>query len=553
MVVMMRITCLTICCLTLSVGSGCQSGAVGFRNPFRNPFVKAVPEPSADLVAKAVEEKESSDVVDVAQQEVPQEDLNSDPPATASVKPIPDSLGQSDRDDNQPMSEIDRLLTRADQAYQSELLTNSAAFYDEVVRLDPENVHAHHRLAIIADRQKNYPLAESHYIAALNIQPENTNLLNDLGYSYYLQKKFQDSEAYLKYVLEQNPGNTLAMKNLGLVYAAQGNSQQAYALFQRGGLSPGEIQKQMQVAAAHAGQAPSSQSSRGVASTANPRGTASTGVQPVGGEASMNQRGNSATPANFSQESPQNQYPPMSPNSPVPSHNSQKFQGTDPRWAENPTYPQQSNYSPSNSSNTRSGPSNFELERAALNTGFGNLFPMTSPQEHHRAHQTRPVSWEHEGLSPEAAQHAYHEQFGDQRMTGSHVERAHYQGQGVPAIPASSSGMNHDVSPESNQFGSQNQRPQSNGNNRYASPISHGSASANIQTPPSYDQFPQQPPSRPAFQSESQSNYPGSQPPFSDPYTPEQTLNNGPQNALREYQQGIRNEQSAPFSPSTYR
>lgn len=159
------------------------------------------------------------------------------------MKPIPDSLGQSDRDLKQPLSKIDQLLSQADQAFDKKLPAKAAAFYDEAVRMDPANVHAHHRLAIIADMQKNYSLAESHYTAALKVDPNNLNLLNDLGYSYYLQDNYEESEAYLSYVLQMDSSNKLAMKNLGLVLAAQGNAQEAYALLQQGGLNPGESQK----------------------------------------------------------------------------------------------------------------------------------------------------------------------------------------------------------------------------------------------------------------------------------------------------------------------
>ena len=530
---MIRTTCLTICCFALCLGAGCQSGAVGFRNPFRNPFVKAVPEPGSDLVAKSVGAEEKPDVFQVAQQEVQQQ--SPEPPATASVKPIPDSLGQSDRERKQPESEVERLLARGDKAYASQLLTNAAAFYDEVVRLDPQNVHAHHRLAIIADQQKNYQLAETHYIAALNVQPENTNLLNDLGYSYYLQKKFQDSEAYLSYVLEKNPGKTLAMKNLGLVYAAQGNSQQAYALLQQGGLNPGDIQQQMQRAIAHAGQAPSNQASRGMASTATPRGSASTGIQPTGGQANMNSRGNMAAPADFSQEYPPNSYPPRTPSAPESYQNpAQNFQAPNPTSAQKPAYPQQSNYPPNQTEAAPSGPSNHELERAALNTGFGNLFPITSPQDYHRAHQTRPVSWDQEGPTPEAVQNAYHQQFGDPRFNNSQLQNAHHSGREVPAIPASASNGQNYFYPSSHQ----------------TTPMTSGSA--NIQSPPNYEQFPQQS-TQPQFQQTPQNTFRNNQPTFGNQYAPEQMMDAPPQNALREYQQGLRNEQSSPFSPSTYR
>jgi len=522
----MRITSLAICLVTLILGSGCQSGTSGFRNPFRNPFVRSVPENSAGLVAKSKvdTQAEKPNVFDLAQQEAASQP---EPAAVASVKPIPDTMGKSDRELKKPLSQSEKLLSQGDQAFDASLLAKAAAFYDEVVRIDPRNVHAHHRLAMIADMQKNYSLAETHYTAALKVDPNNMNLLNDLGYSYYLQQNFDESQAYLSYVLQMDPSNTLAMKNLGLVLAAQGNTQEAYALLQQGGLNPGESQQKIQQAVALANSGSANRNSVGNVSlnTVNP---GSQRIQPTAGEYNV---GNSNTnSANFGQSNPSmnqfgtgrqaldsNYYEPNfqqgtgdTYRAPVPTRTEK---------VANPGNQDYSQYGSDRQQQPAQGPRDYLLERAALNTGFGNLFPITSSEEYHRAQQARPVSWEPAGTESADARRAYYEQFGDPQHGTQNVHNAHHSRTansesqifyGTPQTPI------HQTSTQS-----QNSGPQSG----MRVPVTQPSFSP--QTPVNYDQFPRSP--------------------------RESGTENPPRNALREYQEGLQEFQPSPFSQPQYR
>ncbi|MBD3674490.1 MAG: tetratricopeptide repeat protein [Planctomycetaceae bacterium] len=529
---MMRNYCLLICCVSLCLGSGCQSGTSGFRNPFRNPFVKAVPDPSADLVAQSKLSAEKTP--DDSDREMSSED--SEPAAVASMSSISDPFTESEIESSTTSSEITDLLQQADQAYGANRYSEAESFYQGVVSLDPKNVHAHHRLAIIADLKKNYSLAESHYMAALNVEPENLNLLNDLGYSYYQQKKFNESAAYLTYVLEQDPGYQRALQNLGLVFAAQGKKAQAYTLMRKGGLDPEVIQPQIQKAVAHAGETSGSQHAQSVASMQN---SADTGIQRTSRETQTGLTSQSL--GNFPQEFPMS--PEFSPSDPSQTPTTTRV--------EKPTFVSQANDSSRRSTGLSSPSADHLLERTALNTGFGNLFPIVPSQHYHRTHQTRPVSYEHQGINSNAASQAYHEEFGDLQAGSSRVQNAHHTGRDVPAMTTSASGSTNDVFPGTNQPYQESPPISFSGSPSRTLPVTQGRAqfpSAN-----NYNRFPrstEQPQSLPPTGANSPSP---SQTGIQDGTSLRQPDYGESQNAMREYQQGLQNEQASPFGANTYR
>ena len=115
------------------------------------------------------------------------------------------------------------------------LYGHAQSYYQRVLQQVPNHATAHHRLAVIADKQHDFPTAETHYLAAVNAEPHNSNLLSDLGYSYLLQGRYADSERFLQQALQQAPAHPQAINNLGLLYARQGNRERALAMFRRTG------------------------------------------------------------------------------------------------------------------------------------------------------------------------------------------------------------------------------------------------------------------------------------------------------------------------------
>jgi Tfp pilus assembly protein PilF len=125
--------------------------------------------------------------------------------------------------------------------------------FRKALKLQPKgNVDSLHGLAVVADLEKNYQVAEQHYQLALAQAPGDTNILGNLGYSYLLQNRLQESERYLSRASQIDPGNVDAVKHLGEVYAKLGQPGKAQSVLAQV-MSPEEarqvVQNQTQLAA----------------------------------------------------------------------------------------------------------------------------------------------------------------------------------------------------------------------------------------------------------------------------------------------------------------
>ena len=123
-------------------------------------------------------------------------------------------------------------------------LEQARLHFNRVLKDVPNHAEAHHRLAVVADKQQNWPEAEMHYRAALRARPNDPNLHSDLGYSYLLQTRYADAEKELNAALKVDSGHTRALNNLGLLYGRQGDYPRALATFRRVG-SEEEAQQKM--------------------------------------------------------------------------------------------------------------------------------------------------------------------------------------------------------------------------------------------------------------------------------------------------------------------
>ncbi len=130
------------------------------------------------------------------------------------------SLAESLRDGNQRLKE--GRLEESRRAFELALVAK------------PDDADAHHGLAVIADKQQLFGVADNHYEAALKKQPRNPNLLNDIGYSHWLRGGDQQAEKMLLEALAVEPGHKGATLNLSTLYGKQGRYEDAYALLRKG-------------------------------------------------------------------------------------------------------------------------------------------------------------------------------------------------------------------------------------------------------------------------------------------------------------------------------
>jgi len=96
----------------------------------------------------------------------------------------------------------------------------------------PNLWRSYNALGVIADRRKNFDLAQFYYDDALEIQPLADIVLINRGYSKYLNKDYQGAARDFYNVTERS-NNYKAWRNLALVYAAQGWYEDALETFLR--------------------------------------------------------------------------------------------------------------------------------------------------------------------------------------------------------------------------------------------------------------------------------------------------------------------------------
>ena len=129
---------------------------------------------------------------------------------------------------------FDKFLRQGNQGLRDNRLDEAKRDYQRALELRPDHPDCHHRLAVIADKQGNFGMADNHYEAALKQRPRDPNLLSDIGYSYSLRGDDRRAESTLKEALAVSSSHTGAMFNLGSIYAKQGRYEETLAMFRRG-------------------------------------------------------------------------------------------------------------------------------------------------------------------------------------------------------------------------------------------------------------------------------------------------------------------------------
>lgn len=96
-----------------------------------------------------------------------------------------------------------------------------------------ESWRAFNGLAVLADLEKDFKVAEQYYDKSLRLNPDSPVLWNNRGYSRYLAGKWSDGEKYIKNALDLDPGYQKAWRNLGLIYVRSGSYDEALDAFDR--------------------------------------------------------------------------------------------------------------------------------------------------------------------------------------------------------------------------------------------------------------------------------------------------------------------------------
>jgi Tfp pilus assembly protein PilF len=106
-------------------------------------------------------------------------------------------------------------------------------YFGGVLQAQPGHPKAHHRLAVIADLEKDFATAAQHYSQAMRGTPGDPYLLHDIGYSYILQGKYEDAIPYLQRSAQVSPGFEPAVRKLADVYVRTGQPELARQTLQQ--------------------------------------------------------------------------------------------------------------------------------------------------------------------------------------------------------------------------------------------------------------------------------------------------------------------------------
>lgn len=99
----------------------------------------------------------------------------------------------------------------------------AARLYEGILKAEPKDGAALHRLAVVYAQQGEVEAAEDCFRKALRLDDQNAELHGDYGYFCYLVRRWDDAETHLQRAVELNPSLLAAHNNLGLLAAEQGN------------------------------------------------------------------------------------------------------------------------------------------------------------------------------------------------------------------------------------------------------------------------------------------------------------------------------------------
>jgi tetratricopeptide (TPR) repeat protein len=114
-------------------------------------------------------------------------------------------------------------------------LDQAQLVYEGVLKQDPANQQACHRLGVVNARQGNYQEAEQLLTKAAELRQPDAELLSDLGYTYYLQDRLDMAEKLLRQAIEKSSNYHAAWTNLGLTLGQQGRFEESLAAFLKAG------------------------------------------------------------------------------------------------------------------------------------------------------------------------------------------------------------------------------------------------------------------------------------------------------------------------------
>lgn len=135
---------------------------------------------------------------------------------------------------------VDVMLAAARSLESSQQHGEAIKAYEQILRLEPNNVTALHRMAVAHDRNGRPDLAEPFYQKALAKNSRSAAMHCDFGYSCYLRQEWAQSEKHLRQAVAIDPTYRRAQNNLGMLLARTSREAEGLQAFAGAGLSEAE-------------------------------------------------------------------------------------------------------------------------------------------------------------------------------------------------------------------------------------------------------------------------------------------------------------------------
>ena len=110
---------------------------------------------------------------------------------------------------------------------------NAIKILEKMLKLEPESITIHKRLAYNNYSLNNYKEALKFYKLVIELEPLSYENYFNVGSMYHYLKDYKKAYHYYYTAMKLNPKNILAFNNLGIVYFETKNYEQALDIFQR--------------------------------------------------------------------------------------------------------------------------------------------------------------------------------------------------------------------------------------------------------------------------------------------------------------------------------
>ncbi len=100
-----------------------------------------------------------------------------------------------------------------------QLQATLAGAQQQLAQLDaPPTADSHNDRGLVMYRQKNYPEAAEHFVAALALNPAHAGAANNLGFTYYKMGRYAEAVTWFEKTLRIDPERAIAYVNLADAY-----------------------------------------------------------------------------------------------------------------------------------------------------------------------------------------------------------------------------------------------------------------------------------------------------------------------------------------------